>query len=197
MNKIEKQVLRLLSVVTETISNEHNVDLNAVNETVKRIVTCCDTERVRCNGHKLNGDKCSSYCKPNKQFCLRHEPIEDQQQHVLKTIKQCEALTIQEYQCIRNAVNNNKFCGIHLHRELVQSRRPKIYRCIFYEDEDDPEDLIFCDKHARFNKWVCKKHKHHQDFFTNVFSFKNHVEYVNRCNSVKENGIIDHNISLA
>lgn len=181
MNKIESQVHKLLSKISNRIMEEHEVD---VSEVIQNIVN--KPHKTRCAGHYRNGKPCRCFCVAGQQFCIIHA----NDTAVPSERSQCVANTADGHRCVRNARPGKDMCGSHIYQETLEKRKPRKFFCL-YDKEDNEE----CTKVAQPGKWVCKKHDKHQDFMTSTFGFASHQEYLDKKEDRHDVVVIDTNIA--
>lgn len=187
MQKVERQVLKILSKITSEIETNHNIDVTPEISAVMGVTK----ERVRCIGKTAVGKPCRYLSKPGEEYCVRHVPLEGDDEEVRERV-QCAALTANGMRCIRDARHGETLCGGHVYQMGIQSRKPKTYACVYYDD--DEEDIERCERRALPGKWVCKKHDAHNVFFSTTFGYDCHEGYVNRQDTDNTNAIVEENL---
>lgn len=196
MNKVNTSVFKLVNDVLQLISEEHDIHIDKLTETSRKIVE--PITRSRCTGivHKTGTRCCTSMSVSGTDFCRRHTPVEGEMEGLVVPAHstQCESITNSGTRCVRN-VKESGLCGVHMLKKNVYDCRHTVeYKCVHFTDDDD-DDMFVCDKKIarNINGWFCKKHIHLQSLYARQYCYGNAADYVE---SIKNGNCVKRNVTL-
>jgi hypothetical protein len=180
MDKIVLSVSDLVKEISYQIVKDSGdvVTLESVTASANKIL---QFERKRCNGRVAkNNGRCHNFSKPGLHYCLKHTPFDDEldANSLQKETVRCKAFTLNGHQCIKDAnKDTNEYCSIHLSQQRMKKRRGRLFPCVFYKNSET-DHKNFCNKTAEPSSWMCSKHSHLQNQFSQNFQSANHEEYI-------------------
>ena len=185
MNKVNQSVSRLISRILTQISEDHQIEVEALQTSVDKIIQPEESKK-RCQGlvaSKGYKPLCTACPLPGSLYCKRHMfngcvPEET-------TTTQCQMITKNGERCMKNACANSTFCGVHVFFNSLQQRKQLTSTpCVYYDDQEGEE---YCKKEVHENGWFCVKHKHLNKLYTKTYKYNNLKEYTN---AVQDNTVI-------
>lgn len=173
----------LLNDIMQEVSDKFDIDREDLLRTCNTCIQNKITPNRQCEGliASKNNVRCTCPAIDNERYCKRHmtqRSTDIASGAPPEAPPRCVAINLNGTQCIRNAKGNNTMCGLHMKKQNNDEIRDseKKYPCAYYDETEN--GFSFCTKHAKIDKWFCKKHLHLQSIYAPVYKSKSHRKYL-------------------
>ena len=197
MHKVHKSLHTLVEHVITNIANTHDIDVEALTQTVAPLLQREENVFVRCKGlvaSKNNLPVCRCRVVKDTDFCRRHTPVWVDESLTSSAKTQCTAHVNNGTRCLKNAKFGHEICGTHLIKQLYRQRQEQNDQdrlpCIHYEENEDHDDQDFCNRSTPHkDTWFCIKHAHMQSMYERLYGAKSVSDY--QTNGTRQIPLVD------